>query len=201
MFVDCFGKKYLCLQKIHTLEMKTLFKTIAVAALMLAMYSCQPDRSDFEAREDKISKEIEKINVQSIYRDIMMLYFDVIEDVYNEGKESGNYDLKRLEDFEGGLLKDFYEKLDFNSKLFWDEVDDNYDESLIERMDALRPMMEEMMGEEYADEGEPDVPTMLEDSSFIIGSDTIKELENGDIRINGDTLTYEEFLQRMGADE
>lgn len=180
--------------------MRTIFKTLAVAALVLAMYSCQPDKSDLEARENKISKEIEKINVQSIYRDIMMLYFDVIEDVYNNGKESGNYDLKRLEDFENGLIKDFNDKLDFNSKEYWSEADEKYDESLLDRMETLRPMMEEMMGQEYYDEG-IDEPVMLEDSSFIIGKDTVKELENGDIRVNGDTLTYEQFMQRIGANE
>ena len=67
-------------------------------------------------------------------------------------------------------------------------------------MVTLRPMMEEMMGQEYYDEG-IDEPVMLEDSSFIIGKDTVKELENGDIRVNGDTLTYEQFMQRIGANE
>jgi hypothetical protein len=180
--------------------MKNIFGTLIIATLALAMYSCQPAKDDFEAREEKLSKEIDKINVQSIYRDIMMLYFDIIEDVYNQGKESGNYDLKRLEDFEEGLLSDFSDKLDFNNKDFWEEDDDKYDESLSERMEALRPMMTEMLGEVYT-EDEPDTPTMLPDSSFVIGSDTIKELENGDIIFNRDTLTYEQFMQRIGNDE
>lgn len=181
--------------------MRTIFKTLAVVALVLAMYSCQPDKSDFEARENKISKEIEKINVQTIYRDIMMLYFDIIEDVYNNGKESGNYDLTRLEDFENGLIKDFNDKLDFNSKDYWSEVDEKYDESLLDRMETLRPMMEEMMGREYYDDEDFGEPIMLEDSSFIIGRDTIKELENGNIKVNSDTLTYEQFMQRIGDNE
>ncbi len=180
--------------------MKNVFISLAFATLMIATFSCQPAKDDFEAREEKLSKEVDKINVQSIYRDIMMLYFDIIEDVYNQGKESGNYDLKRLEDFENGLVKDFNDKLDFNSKDFWEELDEKYDESLWERMETLRPMMEEMMGEEYIDD-EPGTPQMLPDSSFVIGNDTIKELENGDIIFNRDTLTYEQFMQRIGADE
>lgn len=180
--------------------MKNVFKTLVFATLVLVTFSCKPNNSDFEAREEKLSKEIEKINVQSIYRDIMMLYFDIIEDVYNQGKEDGNYDLKRLEDFENGIVKDFNDKLDFNSKDFWEELDDKYDESLWERMETLRPMMEEMMGEEYIDD-EPEAPQMLPDSSFVIGNDTIKELENGDIIFNRDTLTYEQFMQRIGVDE
>ena len=181
-------------------KMKNVFITLAFASLMIATFSCQPAKDDFEAREEKISKEIDKINVQSIYRDIMMLYFDVIEDVYNQGKETGDYDLKRLEEFENGLIKDFNDKLDFSSKEFWDEIDDKYDESLVDRMETLRPMMEEMMGEEYASD-EPEAPQMLPDSSFVIGNDTIKELENGDIIFNRDTLTYEQFMQRIGANE
>ena len=89
--------------------MRNAFITLAVAALALSMYSCKTDRSDFDAREEKLAKEIEKIDVQTTYRDIMMLYFDIIEDVYNQGKETGEYDLKRLEDFEDGILKDFSE--------------------------------------------------------------------------------------------
>lgn len=42
---------------------------------------------------------------------------------------------------------------------------------------------------------------MLEDSSFVIGKDTIKELEDGRIIINRDTLTYEEFMQKLGVNE
>ena len=56
------------------------------------------------------------------------------------------------------------------------------------------------MGEEYASD-EPDAPQMFPDSSFVIGNDTIKELENGDIIFNRDTLTYEQFMQRIGANE
>jgi len=182
--------------------MKKVFGTLIIVVFTLAMFSCQPAKDDLEAREEKLSKEIDKINVQSIYRDIMMLYFDIIEDVYNQGKESGEFDLKRLEDFENGLIKDFNDKLDFGSKDFWDELDDKYDESLFDRMETLRPMMEEMLGDAYFDsEDSADEPVMLEDSSFIIGKDTIKELENGDIVFNRDTLTYEQFMQRISADE
>ena len=190
---------YVC--KKLELEMKNIFKTLAFAALVLTAFSCQPAKDDLEAREEKLSKEIDKINVQSTYRDIMMLYFDIIEDVYNQGKESGNYDLKRLEDFENGLIKDFNDKLDFGSKEFWDEDDDRYDESMYERMENLRPMMEEMLGDAYAGDEEYDEPVMLEDSSFVIGKDTIKELEDGRIIINRDTLTYEEFMQKLGVNE
>lgn len=179
--------------------MKYIFKTLAIAILALSLYSCAPDKSDFDAREEKLSNEVDKINVQSIYRDIMMLYFDIIEDVYEQGKADGNYDLKRLEDFENGIVKDFNDKLDFNSKEFWEELDEKYDASLMERMETLRPMMEEMMGEEYAGEGEE--PEMLEDGSFVVGTDTIKELEDGTIIFNRDTITYEQFLQRIGVDE
>ncbi|MBO4875222.1 MAG: hypothetical protein J5542_07950 [Bacteroidales bacterium] len=178
--------------------MRNAFITLAVAALALSMYSCQPDRSDFDAREEKLAKEIEKIDVQTTYRDIMMLYFDIIEDVYNQGKETGEYDLKRLEDFEDGILKDFSEKLDIGSKEFWEEDDDKFGESLSDRINTLRPMMEEMMGEAYAEE-DYNEPEMLEDSSFVIGKDTIKELEDGNIIFNRDTLTYEQFMQRIGA--
>ncbi|MBR6068469.1 MAG: hypothetical protein IKP45_11800 [Bacteroidales bacterium] len=181
--------------------MKNVFITLAFASLMIATFSCQPAKDDLEAREEKLSKEIDKINVQSTHRDIMMLYFDIIEDVYNQGKESGNYDLKRLEDFENGLIKDFNDKLDFGSKEFWDEDDDRYDESMYERMENLRPMMEEMLGDAYAGDEEYDEPVMLEDSSFVIGKDTIKELEDGRIIINRDTLTYEEFMQKLGVNE
>jgi len=180
---------------------RIFFRTLVIIGLSYAMCSCQPDKSDFEAREEKISKEIDQIKVQSIYRDIMMLYFDVIEDVYLEGKESGNFDLKRLEDLEEGLIKDFNDKLDFSSKDFWDEVDDKYDESLVDRMEYLRPMMEEMMGEEFAADEDDTAPIMLEDSSFVIGTDTIKELENGDIIFNRDTLTYDQFMQKLSANE
>lgn len=191
---------YVC--KKLDLEMKNAFRTLIIATFTLAMFSCQPAKDDLEAREEKLSKEIDKINVQSIYRDIMMLYFDIIEDVYNQGKGSGEYDLKRLEDFENGLINDFNDKLDFGSKDFWDELDDKYDESLFDRMETLRPMMEEMLGDAYFDsEDSADEPVMLEDSSFVIGKDTIKELENGDIVFNHDTLTYEQFMQRIGADE
>ena len=62
-------------------------------------------------------------------------------------------------------------------------------------------MMEEMMGEAYAGDEEYDEPVMLEDSSFVIGKDTIKELEDGNIIFNRDTLTYEQFMQRIGANE
>ena len=72
---------------------------------------------------------------------------------------------------------------------------------MYERMEALRPMMEEMLGDAYAGGEEYDEPVMLEDSSFVIGKDTLKELENGDIIFNRDTLTYEQFMQRIGANE
>ena len=179
--------------------MRNAFITLAIAALALSMYSCKTDRSDFDAREEKLAKEIEKIDVQTTYRDIMMLYFDIIEDVYNQGKETGEYDLKRLEDFENGILKDFSEKLDIGSKEFWEEDDDKFGESLSDRINTLRPMMEEMMGEAYAEEDDYNEPEMLEDSSFVIGKDTIKELEDGSIIFNRDTLTYEQFMQRIGA--
>ena len=125
--------------------MRNAFITLAVAALALSMYSCKTDRSDFDAREEKLAKEIEKIDVQTTYRDIMMLYFDIIEDVYNQGKETGEYDLKRLEDFEDGILKDFSEKLDIGSKDFWEEEDDKFGESLSDRINTLRPMMETVL--------------------------------------------------------
>ncbi|MBQ5571452.1 MAG: hypothetical protein IIT38_01105, partial [Bacteroidales bacterium] len=62
-------------------------------------------------------------------------------------------------------------------------------------------MMEEMLGDAYAGDEEYDEPVMLEDSSFVIGKDTIKELEDGRIIINRDTLTYEEFMQKLGVNE
>ena len=183
--------------------MKTIFKTLVFAALALSMFACQrtPDRSDLEGREEKLSKEIENINVHQIYRDIMMLYCDVIEDIYNEGKASGEYDLKRLEDLENGLIADFEDKINFNNKDLWDEVDEKYDESLKERMEAVRPMIEDMFGEEYNDGGDYEEPVMLEDSSVVIGKDTIKELEDGRIILNRDTLTEEEFLNKLGFNE
>lgn len=194
-------KKYLSLQKI--IKMKNVFITLAIAALALSMYSCQstPDRSDLEGREEKLSKEIENINVHQIYRDIMMLYCDVIEDIYNNGKETGEYDLKRLEDLENGLIADFEDKINFNNKDLWDEVDEKYDESLKERMESVRPMIEDMFGEEYSEGEDYDEPQMLEDSSVVIGKDTIKELEDGRIILNRDTLTEEEFLNKLGIDE
>ena len=131
----------------------------------------------------------------------MMLYCDVIEDIYNEGKASGEYDLKRLEDLENGLIADFEDKINFNNKDLWDEVDEKYDESLKERMEAVRPMIEDMFGEEYNDGGDYEEPVMLEDSSVVIGKDTIKELEDGRIILNRDTLTEEEFLNKLGINE
>ncbi|MBO7572387.1 MAG: hypothetical protein J6T48_09580 [Bacteroidales bacterium] len=183
--------------------MKTIFKTLAIAALAFSMFACQrtPDRSDLEGREEKLSKEVENINIQQIYRDIMMLYCDVIEDIYKEGKESGEYDLKRLEDLENGLIADFEDKMNFNNKDLWDELDEKYDESLKERMESVRPMIEDMFGEEYNDDEDYNEPRMLEDSSVVIGKDTIKELEDGRIILNRDTLTEEEFLNKFGIDE
>ena len=183
--------------------MKNIFKTLVFAALALSMFACQhtPDRSDLEGREEKLAKEIENINVQQIYRDIMMLYCDVIEDIYNNGKESGEYDLKRLENLENGLIADFEDKINFNNKDLWEEIDEKYDESLKERMEAVRPMIEDMFGEEYNDGGDYEEPVMLEDSSVVIGKDTIKELEDGKIILNGDTLTEQEFLNKLGLDE
>ena len=180
--------------------MRTIFKTLAVAALVLAMYSCQsePDKDDFEAREEKLSKEIEKVNVQSIYKDLMMLYCDIIEDVYNNGKETGEYDLKRLEDFENGIVADFYDKYELYNEDMFNEEDDKYGESLTDRMEAIRPMMEKIMGKDYSsDYGEP---KMLEDSSFIIGTDTVKELDEDHLILNRDTITIEEYYNRLGID-
>lgn len=182
--------------------MKNIFRTLIVVALASLMYSCQPARDDFEAREEKLSKEIDKINVQSTYRDIMMLYCDVMEDIYNNGKETGEYDLKRLEDLENGLFADFEEKMNFNNMDLMDEVDENYGESLRERMETIRPMIEKIFGKEYNyGDNEYEEPTILEDSSVVIGKDTIKEVEDGRIILNGDTISENEFLNRMGMNE
>ena len=174
--------------------MKNVFRTLAIAALVLSMYSCQdqPDKSDFEAREEMLAKEIEKIDVQSTYRDIMMLYCDIIEDIYNNGKESGQYDLQRLNDFENSrLITDFEDKINFfNSKDFWEEIDDKYEESLMDRMGTTYQMMQEIYGEK----GAPQAYT-LEDGSFVIGYDTIKKINDTTYIIKEDTLTKEEFLQ------
>ena len=187
-----------------TKDMKNIFKALAIATLALSMFACQrtPDRSDLEAREENLSKEIEKLNVQQIYRDIMMLYCDVIEDIYNNGKETGEYDLKRLEDLENGLIADFEDKINFNNKDLWDETDEKYGESLKERMETVRPMIQEMFGEEYdfSDENYEE-PRMLEDSSVVIGQDTIKELNDGRIILNGDTISEQEFLNKFGINE
>jgi len=181
--------------------MRTIFNTLAIAILVVSVYSCQPAEDDFEAREEKLSKEIEKMNVQSVYRDLLMLYFDLIEDVYNEGVESGNFDVKRIEAFQEGIMTDFFEKLDTESREFWEEEDDKSGESLADRLLATRPMIVEMMGESEYDDSQDLSEMMLPDSSFVIGGDTIKELENGDIILNGDTMTVDEYLQKIGYNE
>lgn len=181
--------------------MKNTFRILIVAILATAMYSCQPDPKDFDAREEKLAKEIDKIDVQSVYRDIMMLYFDIIEDVYNQGKETGEYDLDRIEAFENGIVKDFESKIDFNNEEFWKELDEKYDMSLYERVDSIRPMLNEIMGDQYGYDDEYESPKMLEDGSMIIYGDTIKEINDSLILLNGDTVTYEEFINGMQADE
>ena len=181
---------YVC-KKIQV-KMKNIFRIVAIAILALAMNSCQnePDRSDFDAREEKLSEEIENINIKQTYRDIMMLYCDIIEDVYQKGKETGEYDIQRLKDFEKGLIADFEDKIKVEDMDLWSEIDDKYDESLIDRMETVGPMAEEIFGNN-------EQPQILEDGSVILRNDTIKELEDGRIKFNSDTITYEQFMQKI----
>lgn len=177
--------------------MKNTFKILAVVLLATTMISCKPDPKDFDAREAKLSKEIDKIDILSTYRDVMMLYFDIIEDVYNEGKESGEFDMSRLEEFENGILKDFEDKMNFNDEAFWKEADDKYGMSLFERVDEIRPMLDEIMGDQYGYEDEGPKPEFLEDGSMIIGNDTVKEINDSILLLNGDTITFGEFYEYM----
>lgn len=179
--------------------MKNTFKILIVALLATAMYSCQPDPKDFEAREEKLSKEIDKIDILSTYRDIMMLYFDIIEDVYNQGKDSSNFDMARINAFENGILKDFDDKINFNNEEYWKEIDEKYDKSMYERVEAIRPMLTEMMGDEYGYEDDGPQPIMLDDGSMVIDGDTIKEINDSLLLFNGDTITYDQFLKMMNV--
>ncbi len=168
-------------------KMKNTFKIMVIALLSVAMYSCNSNPKDLELRETDLSNRIDKLEVQEIYRDIMMLYADIIEDVYNKGKDSENFDLSRLEAFEAGIVKDFEDKITFSDEAFWNEVADGYEISLYDRLEEISPYMEEMMGD-LSNSMEPE---MLEDGSMVIGTDTIKELDSKTILVNGDTVTYE----------
>ncbi len=180
--------------------MKNALKILAAVILATTMISCQPDPKDFDAREAKLSKRLDKIDIMSTYRDIMMLYFDIIEDVYNEGKESGEFDMSRIESFENGILKDFEEKINFNDEAFWKEVDDQYGTSLFERVDSIRPMLDELMGDQYNyDDGE--MPEFLEDGSMLLGNDTVKDINDSMVLLNGDTITLAEFYEYLGEGE
>lgn len=172
--------------------MKQITTFFALLALIATLFSCTPDLKDFEAREAELAKKVEKIDLETLYVDIMMLYFDVIEDVYNEGKETGEFDLARIEAMDNGLMKDFQDKIPFQNEVIYETYYDNYDASLKERIETISPMFNEMFKD--ANTGDENQPEILEDGSIVIRNDTIKELDNGKLLINGDTTTYEEYF-------
>jgi len=190
--------------------MRIFFKaTIVIVSLIFTMYSCnndpeEPEKTDYKARGESISGKIDDIDVEQInqtYRDLMMLYCDLVEDIYNKGKETGEYDLDRLDEV-AKLYYELEEKIFYHkTEKFLNEIDDKYEESLSDRLNKILPLEIEMGIRDYDYQDENWEPEMLPDSSFVIGYDTIKNLNNGKIVLNRDTITEEEFKERFNFNE
>lgn len=178
--------------------------TIVIVSFAFTMYSCnnEPEKNDYKARTESISDRVENIDaeqINQIYSDIMRLYCDVVEDIYNKGKETGEYDLERLDEVVK-LFYDFQEKINyFTTEDFLNEIDDRYEESIQDRLNKIYPMEVEMgiRPDDYYDYE----PKMLPDSSFVLGNDTVKSLHNGKIVLNRDTITEDEFKKMYNIDE
>ena len=173
--------------------MKNSLFLFAIAVLAVISVSCQPKKDDFEARQAALEKQVDKINVYDTYIDLMMLYADVIEDVYNNGKESGEYDLERVNEVEN-LITDYFEKLNIQGSVDGSEYIERYDCSLSERFDALEPMINEMYG---YDEPEGDYE-MIDENTFVIDGDTIQQIAEETLVVNGDTMSVYEFYEYKG---
>lgn len=187
--------------------MKNIFRIIIIAVVTLAMTSCNKelDPKDFDGRIEKLSKKIEKLDTNScekiaeVLTDVYTLYLDVIEDVYNTGKDSSIYDFERIIEIQEGIIAEFNDKCEEIDTTFLDiecnQIITEAMDKIMPRMEQIAPYMGEMLG--YNDEQYNEDYEDLGDGYYVVGEDTLHLLEDGRIVYQGDTLTEDEYVDLM----